>query len=210
MGLRANPPFSAAGKGGSARGRRHHTAGGDGRIVGGQVPQRRSDRWSTVPWAFASGAASTGEDSPMRLAGAVPDSAALGSASEGARGQRHGDHRICRGRIGAQPQSDATPACAKVISAKLDDVGGVGPLFTPLKVKAHQTQEAMDARQGDELAAFSADDAADLAATCSTEMERGKVMSGAHSTIRQVLLVFSRRLRSSMGEDGETRSRRSG
>ena len=71
---------------------------------------------------------------------------------------------------------------------------GVGTLFTLWKVKAHQTKERVDALQGDELAAFNANNAADLAAKqgtaiCSAEMERGKVT--IHAMIRKVLLYFA-------------------
>ena len=64
---------------------------------------------------------------------------------------------------------------------KMDDVEGrertEGTLFTLSKVKAHQTKKAVEALQGDELTAFSANSAVDLAAKqgvalCSTEMER--------------------------------------
>ena len=67
--------------------------------------------------------------------------------------------------------------------------------FTLSKVKAHQTEKHVVALHDEELAAFSAHNAAESATwqgatMCSAEMEREKVMSEAHATIRKVLQYF--------------------
>ena len=97
--LQANKPISAAGKGIRARRRRHHRSGDDGRIVAGQVPQRRSD-WlehsgicgkrlakSVAAWKVAGETSSPDKDLSLR----VPDLAALGFVSESAH-----RHRVVR------------------------------------------------------------------------------------------------------------------